>query len=64
MNFSEIANRRQSCRSYDKERAVEEEKVRAILESAVIAPSACNSQPYKITVCRGEKAREAAICCT
>ena len=64
MNFSEIANRRQSCRSYDKERAVEEEKVRAILESAVIAPSACNSQPYKITVCRGEKAREAASCCT
>ena len=64
MNFTEIAKRRQSCRAYDKDRAVEEEKLRAILESAVIAPSACNSQPYKITVCRGERAREAAICCT
>ena len=64
MNFTEIAKRRQSCRSYDKDREVEEEKLRAVLDSALLAPSACNSQPYRITVCRGEKAREAALCCT
>ena len=64
MNFTEIAKRRQSCRSYDKDRTVEEEKLRAVLDSALLAPSACNSQPYRITVCRGEKAREAALCCT
>lgn len=64
MNFNEIAKRRQSCRSFDKDKAVEDEKINAIIESASIAPSACNSQPYKITVCRGEKAREAALCCT
>ncbi len=64
MNFTEIAKRRQSCRSFDKDRDVEDEKINAIIESAVIAPSACNSQPYIITVCTGEKAREAALCCT
>ena len=60
MNFSEIANARYSCRKYDKERAVEDEKLRAILESAVLSPSACNGQPYHITVCRGETADEVA----
>ena len=60
MNFTEIAKNRQSCRSYDKERKVEQEKIDAILASARIAPSACNGQPYSLTVCYGEKAREVA----
>lgn len=51
MNFTEIAKQRQSCRSYDRQRPVEREKLDAILESARIAPSACNGQPYFITVC-------------
>ncbi|MBE6788388.1 MAG: nitroreductase [Ruminococcaceae bacterium] len=60
MNFSEIAVNRQSCRSYNSERAVESEKLAAILESARLSPSACNGQPYHITVCRGESAKEVA----
>lgn len=56
MNFTEIAKTRQSCRSYDSGKSVEEEKIIAILESARLAPSACNSQPYHITVCEGESA--------
>ena len=56
MNFMEIAKARQSCRSYDPSRDVEDEKLLAILEAARLAPSACNGQPYKITVCRGETA--------
>lgn len=60
MNFSEIAETRQSCRSYDPDREVEEEKLSRILESARLAPSACNGQPYAITVCRGNAAREVA----
>ncbi len=60
MNFSEIANMRQSCRSYNPERMVEEEKILAILESARLSPSACNGQPYMITVCKGEKAKDVA----
>ena len=60
MNFTEIAENRQSCRSYDPERVVEQEKLDRILESARLAPSACNGQPYAITVCRGEAAAAVA----
>lgn len=60
MNFSELAMNRQSCRNYDSSRAVEEEKLSAILEAARLAPSACNGQPYHITVCRGQAAKDVA----
>ncbi|MBQ7288204.1 MAG: nitroreductase family protein [Clostridia bacterium] len=60
MNFNEIAKARYSCRKYDSARAVEEEKLQAILESAVLSPSACNGQPYHITVCKGEMAQQVA----
>ena len=60
MNFTKIAQTRQSCRNYNPARAVEEEKLNCILESARLAPSACNGQPYHITVCRGDAARQVA----
>ena len=60
MNFSEIAKTRQSCRAYDAEKEIEREKIDAILESARLSPSACNGQPYHITVCRGESAKAVA----
>ena len=60
MNFLEIANQRQSCRSYDETRPVEPEKLEAVLEAARLAPSACNGQPYHLTVCRGEAAQAVA----
>ncbi len=60
MNFTEIACARQSCRRYNPNRAVEEEKLAAILNAARLAPSACNGQPYHLTVCRKEAARAAA----
>lgn len=60
MNFTEIAENRQSCRSYDPARVVEEEKLLAIMNAARLAPSACNGQPYHFTLCRGEKALQVA----
>ena len=60
MNFMEIAQTRQSCRAYDETRAVEAEKIHAMLEAAQLAPSACNGQPYHFTVCRGNAAQEVA----
>lgn len=60
MNFTKIANTRQSCRAYDSEREVEAEKIEAILESARLAPSACNGQPYHVTVCYGDAAKQVA----
>ena len=60
MNFMQIANARQSCRSYDPGREVEQEKLDAVMEAARLAPSACNGQPYHFTVCRGETAKAVA----
>ena len=60
MNFKDIANTRQSARQYNSAKEVESEKLQEILEIARLSPSACNGQPYFITVCRGEKAKEVA----
>ena len=60
MNFYELASQRQSCRAYDEGRAVEEEKLTAILAAGRLSPSACNAQPYHITVCRGKRAAAVA----
>ena len=64
MDFLDIAKLRQSCRSYDETRPVEEEKLNAILEAARLAPSACNGQPYHFTVCRGDTAKQVAAATT
>ncbi|MBO5789345.1 MAG: nitroreductase family protein [Clostridia bacterium] len=60
MDFLRVAQTRYSCRKYDAKREVEAQKLDAILEAGILAPSACNGQPYHITVCRGEKASEVA----
>ncbi len=60
MNFSEIAEKRQSCRCFNPEKKIDKAVIETILKSALIAPSACNAQPYHITVCEGQKAQEVA----
>ncbi len=61
MNFSELVNIRQSCRSFDKEKKLSDDLIETILSSALLAPSACNSQPYKIFVCVDDKAKQVAV---
>ena len=60
MNLYDIINERQSCRKYDTSRDVPKEKIYRMLEAARLAPSACNGQPYHLTVCRGETAARVA----
>ncbi len=60
MNFFEIAQARYSCRKYDSSRKIEEEKLKRIMDAALLSPSACNGQPYHITVCQGELAKRVA----
>ncbi len=60
MNFYELIQKRESCRSFDETRPVADHDLQAILEAVRLAPSACNGQPYHITVCAGEKAKQAA----
>lgn len=49
MNFSELVTLRESCRRYH-DRPVERELIDRILASCRLAPSACNSQPWKFVV--------------
>lgn len=49
MSFSELINKRQSVRKY-LPRPVEKEKILKIIEAVHLAPSACNSQPWKIVI--------------
>lgn len=50
MDFSEIVYKRYSCRSYDIEKPIDREVVEQIIEAGRLAPSACNSQPWKFVV--------------
>ena len=45
---------------YENRKAITEEKLAAILNAARLSPSACNGQPYHLTVCRGDAARAVA----
>ena len=60
MDFLTIAENRQSCRNFQKGKPVEKDKLFAILEAGRLSPSACNGQPYHITVCEGEVAEKVA----
>lgn len=60
MDFLEIARSRQSCRNFDSTRQVEKEKLDAVLNATRLSPSACNGQPYFLTVCTGDTAKKIA----
>jgi nitroreductase len=49
MDFQELAAKRYSVRSY-KADPVEDEKLEAVLEAAVLAPTAANRQPFRVYV--------------
>lgn len=58
MDFLKLAADRYSVRKYAA-KAVEEEKIAAILEAANLAPTACNYQPQKIYVVKSDEKRQA-----
>ena len=59
MTFMEIAARRESCRNFE-DKPVEQEKLMKIAETARLAPSACNSQPWKMVIVNERE--QAATC--
>jgi nitroreductase len=48
-DYFELIQKRESCRDFDA-RPVEKEKLERCVEAARLAPSACNSQPWKYLV--------------
>ena len=62
MNLQEIEElflHRQSCRSFSN-KPVSEELISQICRLALLSPSACNAQPWKLIAVTGEKAKELA----
>lgn len=53
MDFADVIHSRRSTRSYEP-RGIDREVIERILESAVLAPSARNSQPWRFHVAVGE----------
>lgn len=49
-DFLSLVQSRQSDRSFDSTRLIEQEKLDYILECARLSPSACNAQPWKLIV--------------
>ena len=57
MDFLELVKERYSVRGYS-DKPVEKEKMDYILESARLAPSATNAQPWKLYVATDQKVKE------
>lgn len=59
MTFKEMAERRYSVKKF-RDQAVEEEKLKSILETASLAPTAKNAQSARIYVLKSEEAMDKA----
>ena len=49
MSFQKLINKRQSVRKYQT-KPIEKEKIEQLIQSVHLAPSACNSQPWKLII--------------
>ena len=64
MNLNDIEElylKRQSCREFS-EKPVDEALVEKVCGLALLAPSACNAQPWRLIAVTGEKVKEVAKC--
>ncbi len=60
-HFEKLISSRQSCRDFN-DKPLEKEKVIEIISSALIAPSACNSQPWRVyAVTTSDKIEKTAL---
>lgn len=57
MEFSEVLAKRRSVRHFNTKLDVADEDIRALVEAAVVAPTAGNIQPWRFTVVRSIEAR-------
>lgn len=53
-NFRELAARRHSSRRFDGNRVVDDADLQDILETALLAPSWSNTQPFRVAVATGD----------
>lgn len=62
-SFIELVNKRESCRNFDLSKKPEKEQLIRCIETARLAPSACNSQPWSFVIVNNpEKSSAVAKC--
>lgn len=59
MSLDEIIHQRHSIRKYTTQQPIDNQVVEQIIESARLAPSAVNYQPWRFLVCQSEHAKKA-----
>jgi nitroreductase len=59
--FLKLVRRRTSCRNFDPDRPVPDELLFPCIEAARLAPSACNSQPWRFVLVRDAQKRQAVF---
>ena len=60
--LEQLYKTRQSCRSFQAGKSVSREQIESICKAALLAPSACNAQPWKLVAVVNDKAKELAKC--
>lgn len=58
MNFDEIATKRRSINFFDPEKPVDDDLLTKIIETAALAPSSFNLQPWNLLILRSKEDRE------
>ena len=60
--FEQLVKERQSCREFN-DKPVDKNEINEVVQLAMLSPSACNSQPWKIyVVTNKEKVEQVALC--
>ncbi len=49
-DIEKLYTERQSCRKYDINKKIDRDILKRVVEAALLAPSACNSQPWRVIV--------------
>ena len=62
-DYFELIQQRESCRNFS-DQPVEREKLERCIEAARLAPSACNSQPWRYLVVTNEETCSTLRPCT
>lgn len=61
MNLSDAIKKRRSIRKYKTGFEIPDEHIKAILEAAMLAPSACNKRPWEFIVLKSDEAKKKVI---
>lgn len=58
MNYVELLNNRRSVGVFEKDREIEEDLLKRIINESIFAPSAWNLQPWKVLLFRSKESKE------